>query len=51
MSEEDGCLRTLQTRQWGPFNWNLFHPLDPEIRISILICFHYTFPIEVVGRN
>ena len=26
------------------------NPLDPNIKIQILICYPYTFSIEVVGR-
>ena len=28
----------------------LFNPLNPSIKIQILICYPYTFSIEVVGR-
>ena len=28
----------------------LFNPLNPNIKIQILICYPYTFSIEVVGR-
>ena len=27
----------------------LFNPLNPKIKVSVLICCPYTFPIEVVG--
>ena len=27
-----------------------FNPLNPNIKIQILICYPYTFSIEVVGR-
>ena len=26
-----------------------FNPLNPNVKIQILICYPYTFPIEVVG--
>ena len=28
----------------------LFNPLNPNIKIQILICYPYKFPIETVGR-
>ena len=31
------------------WNFNL-NPLNPNIKIQILICYPYTFSIEVVGR-
>ena len=30
--------------------YNKLNPLNPNIKIQILICYPYTFSIEVVGR-
>ena len=40
----DKLLRPLQ-------NDVQFNPLNPKIKIWILICWPYLFPIEVVGRS
>ena len=29
---------------------SLFNPLNPNIKIQILICYAYTFSVEEVGR-
>ena len=32
-------------------NLLVFNPLNPKIKIEILICCPYSFPIEAVGRS
>ena len=42
------ALQLLFTDKLGsPFN----NPLNPKIKIKILICCPYSFPTEVVGRS
>ena len=31
-------------------NSSIFNPLNPDIKIQILICYPYTFSIEIVER-
>ena len=46
-------------QSFGKFNFSIFrqtvdpdqlNPLNPNIKISILICYPYAFPMEEVGR-
>ena len=44
---ENEALRGVCFLRKGGENFN---PLNPNVKIQILICYSYTFPIEEVGR-
>ena len=43
-------LATQATKSLKSLRKSQFNPLNPNIKIQILICYPYTFSIEVVGR-
>lgn len=64
VSRAKKALNTLLSLDWSfeAFVWFGFtldsvnttdcvNPLSPKVKISILICFRYTFLIEVVGKS
>ena len=45
-----GTVQRYVLIRHGVFMQPRFNPLNPNIKIQILICYPYTFSIEEVGR-